>query len=34
VLKGAGDLLGINVLDYVIIAKGNFMSFKEKGSLS
>jgi len=34
VLKGAGDLLGINVLDHVIIAKDNFTSFKEKGSLS
>ena len=31
VLNNAGDLLGINVLDHIIIAKDNFTSFKEKG---
>jgi DNA repair protein RadC len=34
VLKGAGELLGINVLDHVIVGKDNFSSFKEKGNLS
>lgn len=32
-LKGAGDILGINVLDHVIIGDGRYISMKEKGFL-
>ena len=32
-LDNAGDLLGINVLDHVIVGKDNFTSLKEKGIL-
>lgn len=32
-LSQAGKLLGIELLDHVIVAKGGFMSFKEKGLL-
>jgi len=29
ILENAGDLLGINVLDHIIIGKDNYYSFKE-----
>jgi len=32
-LKKAGDLLCINVLDHVIIGKGKYYSFMDKGEL-
>lgn len=32
-LKGAGDILGINVLDHVIIGDGKYISMKDKGFL-
>jgi len=30
-LKEAGDLLGIQLLDHVIVADGGFVSLKERG---
>ncbi|MDI6802042.1 MAG: DNA repair protein RadC [Thermodesulfovibrionales bacterium] len=32
-LKSAGDIIGINVLDHVIIGDGKYISLKEKGVL-
>lgn len=32
-LKGAGEIIGINVLDHVIIGDGKYVSLKEKGIL-
>jgi DNA repair protein RadC len=33
-LVEAGNLLGINVLDHIIVGEGKFLSFKEKGLIS
>lgn len=32
-LKSAGDILGVELLDHIIIADNNMISFKEKGLL-
>ena len=32
-LRAAGDLLGIDVLDHVVIGDGHYSSFKELGRL-
>ena len=32
-LEDAGELLGINVLDHIIIGEDNFCSLKEEGRL-
>ena len=32
-LKEAGDLLGINLLDHIIVGEDKYISFKEKGVL-
>jgi DNA repair protein RadC len=32
-LQAAGDLLGIDVLDHVVIGDGQYISFKETGRL-
>jgi DNA repair protein RadC len=32
-LKEAGEILGIQVVDHVIIGQGNYMSLRETGQL-